>query len=146
MVHQLDVEDIAAAVLQFRNGAIGTILGSTAIFPGLAERLEISGSDGSAIVEDGNLIYMASREALGDVGSHGRPWDRGSISRVAQETTPHAPPYGGRHTDQIADFINAVVQGRPLAVTASDGRAALALVLAIYRSAATHREVVLDDA
>jgi UDP-N-acetyl-2-amino-2-deoxyglucuronate dehydrogenase len=144
-VHQLDVEDIAAAVLQFRTGAIGTILGSTAIFPGLAERLEISGSDGTAIVEDGDLIYMATREALGDVGSHGRPWDRGLISRVAQQSTSHAPPYGGRHTNQIADFINAVVQGRPLAVTAADGRAALALVLAIYRSAATHREVVLDD-
>ena len=143
---QLQTAVRKAAVLQFRNGAIGTILGSTAIFPGLAERLEISGSDGTAIVEDGDLIYMATREALGDVGSHGKPWDSGSISHVAKETTSHAPPYGGRHTDQINDFINAVVQGRPLAITASDGRAALALVLAIYRSAATHCEVVLDDA
>ena len=144
--HQLGVEDIAAAVLRFRNGAVGTILASTAVFPGLAERLEISGCDGSAIIEDGELIYLASREVLGDVGSHGKPWHGNSITRVAHEASPHAPPYGGRHTDQIADFINAVVQGRSLVVTASDGRADLALILAIYRSAATHGEVILNDA
>jgi UDP-N-acetyl-2-amino-2-deoxyglucuronate dehydrogenase len=75
-VHQLDVEDIAAAVLQFRNGAIGTILGSTAIFPGLAERLEISGSDGTAIVEDGDLIYMGALTAGHGIEARSRMWPR----------------------------------------------------------------------
>ncbi len=144
---QLEVEDIATASLRFRNSAMGTILGSTAIFPGLSERLEISGSDGSAILEDGELVYVATRAMIGAVGSHGSPspWE-GAVAPERREAAPHAPPYGGRHTDQIADVIEAIATGRAPTVTAEDGRAALALVLAIYRSAATHREVVLRDA
>jgi len=145
--HQLEVEDIATASLRFRNGAMGTILGSTAIFPGLSERLEISGSDGSAILEDGELVYVATRETVGAVGSHGSPspWE-GAMVRERPEAAPHAPPYGGRHTDQIADVIEAIAAGRAPTVTAEDAREALALILAIYRSAATHREVVLRNA
>ena len=140
--HILEVEDIAGAVLRFGGGALGTILGSTAIFPGMAERLEISGRDGSAILEDGDLIYLATRAELGAIGSHGRP-EQGFRPRPVRSTAVHAPPYGGRHTDQIADFIDASMTGRAPAVTAADGRAALELVLAIYRAAATHAEVTL---
>ncbi|HWE60716.1 MAG TPA: Gfo/Idh/MocA family oxidoreductase [Chloroflexota bacterium] len=143
--HDIEVEDVAAAVLRFRNGATGTILGSTAIFPGLSERLEISGTNGTAIVEDGELVYLATQDIVGAAGTHGRPWqDSARATRAAH--APHAPPYGGRHTDQIADFVDALRHGRPPEVTAADGRAALALVLAVYRAAATHREVPIDDA
>ena len=140
--HDLEVEDIAAAVLRFTSGATGTILGSTAVFPGFPERLEISGTDGSAILEDGDLTYVATRDMLGDVGSHGRP---GAGRRLAPTHTPapHEPPYGGRHTDQIADFIDAVSTGRPPVTTAEAGRAALAVVLAVYRAASTRQEVTL---
>lgn len=140
--HTLEVEDIAGAVLRFRSGALGTILGSTAIFPGMAERLEISGRDGSAILEDGVLIYLATRAELGAIDSHGRP-DQGFRPRPAGSLAVHAPPYGGRHTDQIADFIDAAMTGRPPTVTAADGRSALELVLAVYRAAAMHAEVSL---
>lgn len=144
--HQMEVEDVAAAVLRFRSGATGTLLGSTAIFPGLAERLEISGTDGSAILEDGELVYLATRASVGAVGSHGAPSAASSWRAIARDAAPHAPPYGGRHTDQIADMIHAVTTGRPPRVTAADGRAALALVLAVYRAAATQSEVMLDAA
>ncbi len=141
LAHTLEVEDIAAAVLRFRGGAIGTILASTAIFPGLSERLEINGVDGSAIIEDGTLIYAATRDAIGPVGSHGLPWEGATRTRAG--ASPHAPPYGGRHTDQIADFVDAVVQGRTPTVTGADGRAALAAVTAIYEAAETGHEVAL---
>jgi len=143
--HDLEVEDIAAAVLRFTSGATGTILGSTAVFPGFPERLEISGSDGSAILEDGALAYVATRAMLGDIGSHGNP-GAGRRSPPTHAPAPHEPPYGGMHTDQIADFIDAVSTGRPPVTTAEAGRAALAVVLAVYRAAATHGEVTLDDA
>jgi predicted dehydrogenase len=141
--HTIEVEDVAAAVLRFRNGATGAILGSTAIFPGMSERLEISGTQGSAILEDGELIYLATRSAVGEAGDHGTAWrDELRAGRVAP--APSAPPYGGRHTDQILDFVEALAQGHPPTVTGHDGRAALALVLAAYRAAATGREVAID--
>ncbi len=137
--HTIEVEDVAAAVLRFASGAIGTILGSTAVFPGLPERLEISGTEGTAILEDGELIFAATRRELEAVGDHGAPWsgERPPATRAAS----HAPPYGGRHTDQIADFVEAVVEGRPPAITGRDGRNVLAVVLAVYRAAVEGREV-----
>lgn len=143
--HDLEVEDLAAAVLRFRSGATGTVLASTAIFPGMPERLEISGTDGTAVLEDGELIYLATRETIGAVGTHGRVWRDAARERRRSPAVQHAPPYGGRHTDQIADFIDALVRGRAPEVSAEDGRAALSLVLAIYRAAAARAEVSPDE-
>ena len=42
-LHDIEVEDIALAMLRFRSGALGTVVASTAIYPGLPERLEVSG-------------------------------------------------------------------------------------------------------
>jgi UDP-N-acetyl-2-amino-2-deoxyglucuronate dehydrogenase len=142
--HSLEVEDVAAVLLRFRQGATGTILGSTAIFPGLSERLEISGTNGTAILEDGALTYLATPESVGEIGSHGTAWrDLAHKGRAAP--APHEPPYGGRHTDQIEDFLDALTTGRPPTVTAQDGRAALALVLAAYQAAASGREVPVEN-
>src|SRR5258708_13012610 len=42
---RIEVEDIAVAVLSFTNGAVGVIERTTAAYPGLIERLEITGPD-----------------------------------------------------------------------------------------------------
>src|SRR5215469_15007841 len=54
--HQMEAEDAALAVLRFSSGAVGTIVSSTAVFPGSAQRLEISGSGGTVVIEDGEII------------------------------------------------------------------------------------------
>ncbi|MEX0851673.1 MAG: Gfo/Idh/MocA family oxidoreductase, partial [Bauldia sp.] len=50
-VHRMETEDLVAAVLHFRNGALGTIEATTAAFPGYPERIEIMGERGCAIIE-----------------------------------------------------------------------------------------------
>ena len=57
--HQIEVEDTALAVLRFSSGAVGTIVSSTAVFPGFAQRLEVSGTGGTVVVEDGEIVYRA---------------------------------------------------------------------------------------
>lgn len=139
--HTIEVEDVAAASLRFANGAVGTILGSTAIYPGLSERLEISGRTGTAIIDDGELVYLATQSALGDVGHHGQPWAGQHFT--PQHVAPHAPPYGGQHTNQIADMLRAIRDGQRPTVTGQDGRRALCVVLAIYESARSGNIVLL---
>jgi UDP-N-acetyl-2-amino-2-deoxyglucuronate dehydrogenase len=46
-LHRIEVEDTASAVLEFENGALGTIVASTASFPGSARRIEVTGSEAS---------------------------------------------------------------------------------------------------
>jgi predicted dehydrogenase len=59
--HEIEVEDIAVAMLRFRSGALGTVVASTSLYPGLPERLEVSGTAGSVIVENGVRVYEAVR-------------------------------------------------------------------------------------
>ena len=55
------------------------------------------------------------------------------------------PPnvYGYGHTPLYADMINAVINDRQPYITAMDGKKALELVLAIYKSAVEKRSVKL---
>src|SRR5271170_2367985 len=67
--HQMEAEDVAIAMLRFTSGAVGTIVASTAVFPGFAQRLEITGTNGTVIVEDGEIV----RAGLLDGGSRDQP-------------------------------------------------------------------------
>jgi predicted dehydrogenase len=51
-LHRIEVEDTAVALLEFENGALGTIEATTAAYPGFPRRLEITGTKGSAVHED----------------------------------------------------------------------------------------------
>jgi len=51
-VHSIEAEDLGVATVEYLNGAIGVIEGSTAIQPGFKERIEIHGEKGSIILEE----------------------------------------------------------------------------------------------
>ena len=55
-VHNIEGEDLGVAMIEFENGALGVIEGSTAVYPGYPERLEICGEDGRVILEAGKII------------------------------------------------------------------------------------------
>src|SRR5207244_10693576 len=58
---EIEVEDTLSCSLQFANGAFGTILGTTAMYPGLPPRIEIGGENGLAISETG-LKFVKFRD------------------------------------------------------------------------------------
>ncbi|MCK9331422.1 MAG: Gfo/Idh/MocA family oxidoreductase, partial [Candidatus Cloacimonetes bacterium] len=58
----IEVEDTAAAVLKFENGAIGVIEGSTAVYPGFLKKIEICGTKGSAVLEEESLTLWKFEE------------------------------------------------------------------------------------
>ena len=69
--HQIEAEDTALAIVRFGSGAVGTILSSTAAFPGFPQRLEITGTEGTVIIEDGQMVrraFGAGARADGDDG------------------------------------------------------------------------------
>src|SRR5207342_2403184 len=94
--HQVEVEDTALAIVRFGSGAVGTILSSTAAYPGFPQRLEITGTDGTVIVEDGRIVRRPGAGAVGALGAAADP--------AAIEVASHAA--------QIADLLAAVEEGR----------------------------------
>ncbi len=128
VAHDIPVEDVAVVHLEFANGAIGVIQATTAAFPGLDERLEVTGTQGTIRVEKGNL-------ALWEVPGSNRP--------ILQTTTPSSAADPAAlsvegHRQQLADFLEAIEQDREPAVTLAQARAALEVILAAYTSA--HRK------
>ena len=61
----IEVEDVAVATVRFASGAVGLIEASTAVFPGFAARIEVTGTAGTVVVEDGVVKLLNIEEAPG---------------------------------------------------------------------------------
>jgi UDP-N-acetyl-2-amino-2-deoxyglucuronate dehydrogenase len=139
----LEVEDLATAMLEFENGALGTIEGSTAIWPGCPARIDIHGSEGGAWLEDGALKYWRFQKR--------RPVDAKievSMERESELGSGAGDPLANLkiegHRRQIQDFTRAIQKDAPPTIDGREGRHAVALIEAIYKSAKTGRAVNLD--
>src|SRR5690606_26784002 len=62
-LHEIEVEDNAVAWLQFKNGGLGVIQGSTACYPGESKRVEIKGEKGSVTLVDDTPVFWEFEEA-----------------------------------------------------------------------------------
>ena len=136
----IEAEDTASALLRFPGGGLGTIEACTAGWPGWMRRLEICGEHGSAILEDDHLAKWEFRTpADGDEAVRAAGVDPTMISGAgaANAITHHG------HRRQIQDLIDALRAGRPVAVNGREARRAVALIRALYASAAQGRLVSL---
>ena len=138
----LEVEDLACAMIEFKSGAMGMIEGSTAIWPGHPARVEIHGSEGSAILEDGELRFWEFKNKVKS--------DARIRAAIAKEDGPGAgagDPLANvsceGHKRQIEDFVKAVREDRSPLVDGEEGRRAVALIEAIYKSAASGKTIRL---
>jgi UDP-N-acetyl-2-amino-2-deoxyglucuronate dehydrogenase len=148
--HQIEVEDTALAILRFTSGAVGTIMSSTAAFPGFPQRLEITGTSGTVILEDGQIVRRAfGNDARPD---HARPDQTGAADptppgdggRPGAAADPAALDVSG-HAAQIGDLLAAIGEGREPAVGGQAGRDALEIVCAVYESSRSGRTVTLGS-
>ena len=131
----IECEDIGMAVVKFRNGAIGTIEGTTNVFPkNLEETLYLFGQTGTVKI-GGTSTNNIDVWSFADMSSA----DAEIVN--LKETTSNV--YGNGHTKLYADMIEVILQNRRPYVDAVAGRNALEMVLAIYLSAATGKPVKL---
>lgn len=132
-LHRIEVEDTVVATLEFASGAVGTLEVTTAAWPGLPRRLEVSGSEGTVVVE-GDRVTMAALARPGNEPPGQAAAVAGSHA-TASASSPVVADVAG-HQRVLADFIAAVCEGRPPLCDGEEGRRSVALVEAIYRSAA----------
>lgn len=140
--HEIEVEDIALALLRFRNGGVGVLEVSTAVYPGFGDRIEISGTEGTVIVEQGRTVARLLADEQHDVGERGTKLSARREAEPSAASDPaaimHIP-----HRRQLADFLDAIEHGREPLVTGEEARQTLELILAVYLSARQNRELEL---
>lgn len=127
-----EVEDTGAAVLRFTSGAIGALVSTNASETEWLSRIEIHGTRGAAVVENGEFVrWEPASTYVDDVPYTDEPPLTADERRQLR--------FGTGHVKQLADFVTCVLDGRPPTVTAEDGRHATAVMEAIYASNRTGR-------
>ncbi|WP_417899013.1 Gfo/Idh/MocA family oxidoreductase [Bacillus haimaensis] len=131
--HTMEMEDVGVAILEFESGALGIIEGSTAIYPtDLEASLSLFGTKGTAIVGGKYLDEIKSWHFLHeDKEPHKEP----SMISTAQEG----------HYPIIKDLVHAIQNDREPAISLEDGRSAIEIILAIYESSKSGKDVKIKQ-
>lgn len=131
----LECEDVGVAVLKFKNGAIATVEGTVNVYPkNLEETLYLFGETGTVKLGGTSCNNI-------DVWDFADKREADADKAGLHEITANV--YGNGHTSLYADMIDAIQSGRKPYVDAVQGRNALEVVLAIYKSQLTGKPVKL---
>lgn len=135
---RIEVEDTALAILKFQNGALGTILATTSLKPGYPVRLEVYGSEGGAVLADGDIIEWHTKDGEEQSKQATAPSSRGAAA------DPMAISFTG-HQRIIEDMIAAIQDDRPPMIDGPEGRKSVELICGIYEAARTGKPVTLGS-
>ena len=131
----LEAEDVGMAVLKFKNGAIGTIEGTTNVYPkNLEETLYLFGETGTVKIGGTSTNNI-------DVWDFADETEADAANKNLKEATSNV--YGNGHTGLFADMVQAIEEDRAPYIDAVAGRNALEIILAIYKSQKTGLPVKL---
>ncbi|WZL78667.1 Gfo/Idh/MocA family oxidoreductase [Eubacteriales bacterium mix99] len=137
LAREIQVEDTALAVLKFKSGAVGVIEGTTSVYPAQETRFEIHGENGSVIFSDSGFRQWRK------VGEEQDTFPDIKNEKVGGSSDPKAIS-GSGHYALIDDMISAVLEDRDPMITGESARKAVDLILAIYESAKTGKEIFLS--
>lgn len=138
---RIEVEDVALATLEFENGALGVIEATTAAFPGSLKRIEISGTEGTAILEEEDLKMWEFADPSDDDQRIQKEM-AGRNQTGGGAADPSAIGHHG-HTMQFADVLRAIDAGEKPAIDGYEGRRSVEIILAIYKAAETGGSISL---
>ena len=118
--HEIESEDLGMAMLRFKSGAVGTILGTTTCPVTIPAGVELHGTQG-LVITAGNKVDT---------------W------HVPDESADDPFPYEGPR-NVIEDMVALVRHGGTPRITGEEAKKSLALILAIYESSRTGQAVSL---
>lgn len=159
---RIEVEDSVVASIRFESGALASLHATTAAYPGLATRLHLMGSQGSAVIEDDRLTYVHTAASPGaDIGPMGLTTAEGNriatvlpyeLEREHRLGFALPPAPAGQysldptsHQRQYADVVDAITSGTQPSVTVQQAFEAMALIRSVYVASALGRLVLFDD-
>jgi predicted dehydrogenase len=129
----IEAETVAVATIRLKNGALGTITGTTLAYDGLSQRVLICGTEGSAGFSGDELVHMKTL----------RPFEEGEAP--ATPVVPAKSGGGGAsdpmaiggdgHLGNIREYVTAVQHGRKPSVTGHDARKMVRALNLIYEKA-----------
>ena len=128
--HDIEVEDDVTAYFEYKNGATGVFITTTGEAPG-TNRLEISGSKGKLLSEDGNLIFYQNEiDSIENCKISEKGFDKPKCNKIVVETDGKNP----QHIGIINNFANAILGLEELFIQGEEGINGVELMNAIELS------------
>jgi predicted dehydrogenase len=133
-LHAIKTEDTLIAMLEFANGALGVLQATTSVFPGYPRRLELTGSEGTLIIEQDRLLGADVKNPAPDL------LKRSEADKNPSSSSPIVSDARG-HQAILEDFLRAIRTNTKPQCDGQEGRRSLALVQAIYGACRTGERV-----
>ena len=131
----IEAEDTGAAIIKFRNGALGIIEATTATRPkDLEGSISILGEKGSVEIGGFFMNELKTWNFSEPDKADNNIWDKSS--KVPSE-------FAWNHTEFLKDVVNSLRNNKKGLVDGLEGRKSVELINAIYESAETGKEVFL---
>lgn len=111
-VHKMETEDLVAAAVRFKNGALGTVHATTTAYPGYPERIELIGTMGTALLEGTSL--KVNTQGKEEAFEFSTPAGGGGTG-----ADPMAFPHDW-HRGVLADFLDAIEKNREPRVSGAE--------------------------
>jgi predicted dehydrogenase len=123
-VHRMETEDLVGAAVRWKSGALGVVHATTSAYPGFAERIELIGTRGTALLQgtelqvrfvDGTSIDVKTEAGSGGTGADPmafpHDWHRGVLTDfLAAIEQDRQPRVNGAEALKVHRFIDALLQ------------------------------------
>jgi UDP-N-acetyl-2-amino-2-deoxyglucuronate dehydrogenase len=126
----IEGEDTIVAALRFGNGALGMIEAATSAYPGFKRRIEITGTEGTLVLEGDNVSVWALKDGSPNPGVAKADVSDGSANPMAIDCEGHRRV--------MEDFALSILEDREPQINGVEGRKSLELVRRLYESAETN--------
>lgn len=140
----IEVEDIAVAALSFSCGAVGTFTATTVAYKGQPVRIDVYGTEGSAIIEGDRLKSMILKNGQTytseDAAAHAVSVAQGGTASVKEQAQHRAADakqgatWGDSHRAQFQNFFNAIRTNTTPLIDGAAARRPVEIILSIYKA------------
>jgi predicted dehydrogenase len=129
----IEVEDYGTAILEYADGSLCTIVASTISKPGFSPKLEVT-------TELGTFSMTNDEITTWDIEGIENPCKTTEADRHSSATSASVSDTSG-HEKLITDFVNSIIEDKDPVASATKGRCASDVILAIYKSANDGKEI-----
>ena len=137
-LHHVEVEDTVIAGFEFSNGAVGTLEAATSAYPGSPRSVELTGSEGTVVLENDRLVACHLRTPIpGLTIEPEKLQNERSASPVISDTRGHRAI--------IEDFLQAIATDSKPLCDGHQARPSVELVQAIYESSRTGQAIKFEQ-